>query len=123
MPRYNERNNLSIGQNVAIFPFVSYLLMHLFYVPLHSNKRFSILRDEEPFPMCFTDFLILPAAAATAHERLSERYRATTDRYAGETKQNAEVTAKKQAACKPTLLGSRGHQACCAAPLVKSSLR
>jgi len=97
MPRYNERNNLSIGQNVAIFPFVSYLLMHLFYVPLHSNQRFSILtiRDEEPFPMCFTDFLILPAAAATAHERSSERYRATTDRYAGETKQNAEVTAKK----------------------------
>ncbi|EGI68851.1 hypothetical protein G5I_02504 [Acromyrmex echinatior] len=43
-------------------------------------------------------------------EIVPERYRATTtaDRYAGETKQNAEVTAKKPAMCKqPALPGSR----------------
>lgn len=62
-------------------------MQHLF-LSLHLSQHFKILR-------C--------VSRVTGIAR--ERYRATTtaDRYAGETKQNAEVTAKKQAACKPAL--------------------
>jgi len=57
----------------------------------------------------FYKFFNLASGCDGLREIVPERYRATTaDRYAGETKQNAEVTAKKSAACKqPALPGSR----------------
>lgn len=79
-------------------------LLHfiLRFTPSSDSWRYSILKDEEP-PVCFAD-LFDPAGGGCegSREIAPERHRATptADRYAGETKQNAEVTAKKQAACK-----------------------